>query len=263
VCVCVVIYRCEKGYQGTFLGPSAGCWGKDPHNAFGGCFAQVMRVDERFVALVPEEIPSEVVAPLMCGGGTVYEPICNYVKPAMKVAVASIGGLGTSAIKLAKAQGAHVVALSRGEAKREKCLKIGAKEFHACLGDAEKMKGLAGQFDVIIDTCPYNADIGSYLNMLKLGGTYCRVGIPSNENQSFRYDYIPLIFSQKAIAGSVVTGMWRMNQMLRIAAHDPDTFLKDPKEWNVKVAPFAQVNQVMDDLLRGKNTSNYRYVLKW
>jgi len=99
--------------------------------------------------------------------------------------------------------------------------------------------------------------------MLKLGGTYCRVGIPSIENQGFHYDYIPLIFSEKTIAGSVVTGMLRMNKMLRIAANDPDTFLKDPKEWNVKVVPFEQVNEVMDDLLQGKNTSNYRYVLKW
>ena len=222
-----------------------------------------MRVDERFVAIIPECIPSEVAAPLMCGGGTVFEPICNFVNPGMKVAVASIGGLGTSAIKLAKAQGARVVALSREESKREKCLRIGAKEFHACLGDPKKMKALAGQFDVIIDTCPYNADVDLYLNMLKLGGTYCRVGIPSIENQGFHYDYIPLIFSEKTIAGSVVTGMLRMNKMLRIAANDPDTFLKDPKEWNVKVVPFEQVNEVMDDLLQGKNTSNYRYVLKW
>jgi uncharacterized zinc-type alcohol dehydrogenase-like protein len=255
---------CEKGYQGTFLGPSAGCWGKNPQNACGGCFAKVMRVDERYVVRVPENIPSEVVAPLMCAGGTVFEPICNYVKPGMKVAIGSIGGLGTCAIKLAKSQGAHVTALSRvGSSKREKCLRIGAKDFYACLGDKDKMKALAGKFDVIIDTCPANSDVGSYLEMLKFGGTYCRVGIPPHADSSFKNDYIPLIFTQKTIAGSIVTGMFRMYQMVRIASEDPDTFLDDPKEWNTKVVPFDKVNEVMDDLLNGKNTSNYRYVLKW
>ena len=32
---------CDEGYQGTYLGSAAGCWGKNPHNEHGGCFSKV------------------------------------------------------------------------------------------------------------------------------------------------------------------------------------------------------------------------------
>ena len=37
----------------------------------------------------------------------------------------------------------------------------------------------------------------------------------------------------------------------------------DGEEWNAKVVPFDTVNEVMDDLENGRNTSNWRYVLTW
>ena len=194
-----LIKSCETGYQGTFLGPSAGCWGKTPYNAHGGCFSKVMRINEKFALKIPDGLPPEKACPLLCGGGTVFEAVVNYVKPGTKVAVASIGGLGTSAIKYAAAYGGHVTALSRSEAKKEKCLSVGAKAFEACLGNAEKMKALSGKFDIIIDTCAVNADIGPYMDMLKIDGTYCRVGIPAGKDSTFTYNYIPLIFTEKKL----------------------------------------------------------------
>ena len=65
------------------------------------------------------------------------------------------------------------------------------------------MNALAGTFDFIIDTSPANADVAAYLAMLKFDGTYCRVGIPAATDMTFKYDYIPLIFTQKKIAGSM------------------------------------------------------------
>ncbi len=254
-------FSCDKGYQGTFLGAHAGS--KVPHNEHGGCFSKIMRVEERFVMKIPDCIPMPIAAPLMCGGNTVFEPICDYVQPGSHVAVASIGGLGTLAIKLAKAYGGHVTALSRNEAKREKCLSVGAKEFYACLGNTDKMKELSGKFDLIIDTSPANAELAPYMDMLKFNGVYCRVGIPQATDQDFTYSYIPLIFTEKKIAGSVVTGTLRAKKMLDIVADDPDTFVKEPSDWNVSVVPFAQINEMMDNLVSGKNTSNYRYVLEW
>jgi D-arabinose 1-dehydrogenase-like Zn-dependent alcohol dehydrogenase len=61
----------------------------------------------------------------------------------------------------------------------------------------EKMKELAGCFVVIIDASPANIDVGLYLDMLKFNGVYCHVGIPDKTDQSFKYDYIPLIFFAK------------------------------------------------------------------
>jgi D-arabinose 1-dehydrogenase-like Zn-dependent alcohol dehydrogenase len=38
-----------------------------------------MRVNERFAFKIPDNIPNELAAPLMCAGGTLYEPVMNYV----------------------------------------------------------------------------------------------------------------------------------------------------------------------------------------
>jgi len=254
---------CKAGYQGTFCGPSAGCWGKDPHNEHGGCFSKVMRVEEHFAVKIPDNVPVTLAAPLLCAGATVFEPVCNYVTPGKQVAIASIGGLGTTAIKFAIAHGGTVTALSHSEAKREKCLAFGVKEYYGCLGNLNKMKELAGKFDLIIDTTPANADVGPYLDMLKFDGVYCRVGVPPATDQNFTYAYIPLIFQEKKIAGTVVTGTSRMRRMFDLVSSQLEKFTADPDDWKIKTVPFDEINQVMKDLAEGKNTANYRYVLEW
>lgn len=98
-----------------------------------------------------------------------------------------------AAIKFSKSFGAHVTALSRTEAKRDECLAIGDDAFAACLISCpEEIIKYSGQFDLIIDTSPKNADVGPFIDMLRFNGTYCCVGIPQ-----FYFAYIPLIFTPK------------------------------------------------------------------
>jgi D-arabinose 1-dehydrogenase-like Zn-dependent alcohol dehydrogenase len=182
--------------------------------------------------------------PLICGGGTVYESVADYVAVGTKAAVASIGGLGTAAIRFSKLYGGHVTALSLGDTKKDKCLAIGADAYEGCLGDEGKMAALAGKFDVIIDTSPVNADVGPYMGMLKINGTYCRIGIPVASDMTFTFDYIPLIFTQKKIAGSIVTGTQCMKHMLEVTASNLEAF-HDPSEWHTETVSFDKVNEVM------------------
>lgn len=262
-CICGRENICEKGYKGTYLGPAAGCWGKEGVNENGGCFSKVMRIEEKFAIKLPEGLPSEVACPFICGGGTMFEPVVNYVQNGTRVAIASVGGLGTAGIKFSKSFGGYVTALSRSEDKREKALSAGADEFYACLGNPDAMNELAGKFDVIIDTSPKNSDVGPFVGMLKFDGTYVRVGIPSASDQDFKFSYIPLIFTQKKIAGSIVTGTRNMKRMLQMTTDELKNYKNDPEEWNSKIVGFDQVNEVMDDLLNGRNTNNWRYVLTW
>lgn len=124
-----------------------------------------------------------------------FEPVVDYVTNGTRVAIASLGGLGTAGIKFSKSFGGHVTALSRSEEKRSKAIAAGADEFYACLGNSDAMAELAGKFDVIIDTSPANADVGDFLTMLKFNGTYVRVGIPLASDMDFKFSYIPLIVS--------------------------------------------------------------------
>eukprot|EP00965_Chrysotila_dentata_P080726 2663763-Pleurochrysis_carterae.AAC.1 len=81
---------CEAGYQGTYLaGSAAGLWGKNPSNEF-GCFSKVMRVEEKFAFKIPETISPLVACPLLCAGGTVFEPIEDYVKPVKPLSMLDI-----------------------------------------------------------------------------------------------------------------------------------------------------------------------------
>lgn len=253
---------CEVGYQGTFLGPAAGPWGVQETHEYGGCFSKVMRIEEKFAFKIPEGLPMEAACPLLCGGGTVFEAVVNYVECGTRVAVASIGGLGTAAIKFAKSFGAHVTALSRGDSKREKCLGVGADEYSGCIGDPDAMAKLAGKFDLIIDTCPVNADVAPFMAMLNNNGTYCRVGIPPATDMTFSFDYIPLIFTEKKITGSIVAGSANMVRMLQLAKDEMKTY-EDSEEWTTEVMAFEQVNEAMEKLSSGKNANTYRYLLKW
>ncbi len=153
---------CATGYQGTYLGPSSGIWGFAPegYNKMGGCFARVQRIEARFAAPIPDIIPSEVVCPLICGGGTVYEPLVEHGFPGAVVGVSSIGGLGTAAIKLARMRGYRVVAISSSPGKKAAAISAGANQF-VCVSDSEAMKGVQCSLDFIIETSPVRTDVES------------------------------------------------------------------------------------------------------
>lgn len=245
---------CEKGYQGTFLSQGSGVWGKKDCR-LEGCFAKVMRVESRFVFKIPKGLDIEKVGPLMCAGVTVWDPICDYVKPGTKVGVRSLGGLGHMAVQLATAVGAEVTAISRGSDKKERIMELGAKHYLAT-SDKEALAAAAGSLDLIIDTCPYESEkvenLQSWMSLLKFGGTLCKVGIP---NAGFQFGYIPLIFCHYKIAGSVVCGSLYTRNMLDVVA---ETNVHS----DVELRPFDQINECMDELANGTN-EHFRYVLKW
>ncbi len=241
---------CKTGYKGTFLGESAGMWG-EKGNEINGCFAKMINIAEKFAFKIPDSISSAEAAPLLCAGITVWEPIAEYVKPNTKVGIVALGGLGHMAVKFALAVGAEVWALSSSADKADRAKSLGAHHF-VNTKDAKEMEKIAGQLDVILDTCPAALDINPLMNSLSLGGTYCKIGIPSTE---FTYGYIPLIFTQKKIAGSIVSGSLRTNEMLGLASHHGI-------KCEVEEVPFDKINEAMSTLSEGKNKT-FRMVLKW
>jgi uncharacterized zinc-type alcohol dehydrogenase-like protein len=116
---------------------------------------------------IPDKIPSKNACALLCGGATVWEPICNYVKPGYNVGIVSIGGLGTFAVKLANIIGAHVVAISSSADKEAAVKNIGANEFIVS-SNKDAMTAAARTLDVIIDTCPVNNNLSSMMDLLKV-----------------------------------------------------------------------------------------------
>lgn len=92
--------------------------------AYGG-FSDIMVADEHFVIRIPENLPLEGAAPLLCAGITIYSPFKYFGldKPGMHVGVVGLGGLGHVAVKFAKSMGLKVTVISNSPNKKEEALK--------------------------------------------------------------------------------------------------------------------------------------------
>eukprot|EP00302_Diacronema_sp_CCMP2436_P040185 CAMPEP_0180030326 /NCGR_PEP_ID=MMETSP0984-20121128/27315_1 /TAXON_ID=483367 /ORGANISM="non described non described, Strain CCMP 2436" /LENGTH=365 /DNA_ID=CAMNT_0021955389 /DNA_START=19 /DNA_END=1116 /DNA_ORIENTATION=+ len=260
-CGCGRENMCDNGYKGTYLGDSAanGLWGKSPNNLF-GCFSKVMRIEAKFAFLLPANLPPHVAAPLMCAGGTVFEPIVDLVRPGVVVGVGALGGLGTLALKLSKLYGGKVVAFSGSESKRAAAMAAGADVF-VCTKDPKQMAD-APKVDVFLDTVPVNRPLSDVLPLLKFNGSYVRMGIPPASSQGLEADWIPIIFTGKKIGGSIVTGSQRMKLMLKLASEHLDFITDISESTQAVVRPFSEVNEAMESLM-SQSSSAYRTVLQW
>ncbi|OWM66185.1 hypothetical protein CDL15_Pgr013402 [Punica granatum] len=89
-----------------------------------GGYSDIMVADEHFVVAIPDNLPLDGAAPLLCAGITVYSPLRHYGldKPGLHVGVVGLGGLGHMAVKFAKAMGVKVTVISTSPSKREEAV---------------------------------------------------------------------------------------------------------------------------------------------
>lgn len=71
-----------------------------------------MQIDKNWAIPIPQGLDLREIAPLMCAGGTVFNPLKKFGKPGKRVAVIGIGGLGHLAIQYANKLGMKVTAFT-------------------------------------------------------------------------------------------------------------------------------------------------------
>ncbi len=203
---------CQNGFVGTYNGAT-----KDaPGHTLGG-YAQRIVVDQDFVLKVkhPEE-QLAAVAPLLCAGITTYSPLRHWkVGPGQKVGVVGIGGLGHMGVKIAHAMGAHVVAFTTSDSKRQAALDLGADEVIVSR-NPDEMKAHANSFDFILNTVAASHNLDAYTSLLKRDGTMVLVGVPEHPHPSPNIGV--LIFGRRSIAGSLIGGIKETQEMLDFCA---------------------------------------------
>lgn len=203
---------CENGFVPTYNGRV-----QDPPGHTLGGYSQRIVVDEKFVLRInhPKE-QLAAVAPLLCAGITTYSPLRHWgTGPGKKVGIVGIGGLGHMGIKLAHAMGAHVVAFTTSESKREDAHALGADEVVVTRNAAE-MKAHRGSFDFILNTVAASHNLDAYTQLLKRDGTLTLVGVPEHPHPSPNIG--ALIFQRRAIAGSLIGGIRETQEMLDFCA---------------------------------------------
>ncbi|TVY51859.1 putative cinnamyl alcohol dehydrogenase 1, partial [Lachnellula cervina] len=95
-----------------------------------GSFGEGAVWREQLLFRIPDNLPSDAAAPLMCAGITVWEPLTEYnVKPSDVV-----GRTWPPGCAVRNQLGCEVVALSGTETKRDEALKLGAHHFVATKG---------------------------------------------------------------------------------------------------------------------------------
>ena len=214
-----------------------------------GGYATNVVVDADFVLSVPESIPYEKAAPLLCAGVTTYSPLAHWnAGPGKKVAVVGMGGLGHMAVKIAVAMGAEVTVLSQTLSKQEDGLRFGAKHYYAT-SDEATFSELRNTFDLIINTVSANLEIDQYLNLLTLDGTMVYVGAPA---EPIPVRAFTLFNNRRSFAGSTIGSIRETQEMLDFCAeHDiaPEIELIDA----------AQINEAYERVL--KSDVRYRFVI--
>jgi uncharacterized zinc-type alcohol dehydrogenase-like protein len=238
-------WQCEWCLRGEeqlcFDIDSVGTW-----KPYGG-FSTSVVVDSRFAYPLPDAMPAEVAAVLMCAGITVYSPLRRYAAgPSLQVGVVGVGGLGHLAIQFAHAFGCEVTAISSTPEKESEARAFGADHF--IVRDRAALRRNQDQLDLLLSTLHgETGDWEGLLLTLKRNGRLVLLGFPQ-----LALDPQEVVVHQLSITGSILGSRAAMLEMLPFAQEHGIV----PA---VELMPMSAVNAAIQRLK--DNRVRYRIVL--
>ncbi len=167
---------------------------------FDGGYAEYMIASAESVALIPDDLPADEAAPLLCAGITVYNALRNAgARGGDLVAVQGIGGLGHLGIQYARQMGFHTVAIGRGADKQALASKLGAHVYlDTSAGSPSQELQKLGGAQVILATAPDSKSISALVDGLGPNGTLMIVGAGA---EPLTVTPLQLITGRKSIRG--------------------------------------------------------------
>lgn len=167
---------------------------------FDGGYAEYVIVPAEAVAFMPDDLPADQAAPLMCAGVTVYNALRNTgARAGDLVAVQGIGGLGHLGIQYARQMGFRTVAIGRGSDKQSLAKKLGAHEYiDTSTGDPSQVLQTMGGASVVLATAPDSKAMSALVNGLGPNGTLMIVGA---DLSPLSVAPVQLIFGNRSIRG--------------------------------------------------------------
>jgi alcohol dehydrogenase, propanol-preferring len=203
-----------------------------------GTFQQYAIAPAHYATPIPEGVPSDLAAPLLCGGVTVYTALKKLIEQGARagdwVAVPGAGGgLGHLALQYGKAMGFRMVGVDMGE--KEKMVKDCGGEVFFDLSkygrDEEGTKKLVeevkaatggGVKGAVVCTAN-NTAYAQALSFLKFRGTLVCVGVPEGKAVPIATaDPATMLVSELKIVGSAVGNRKDAIEALEFAARYVD-----------------------------------------
>lgn len=240
-------HHCETtGMVGTYGAAQQ----SSPTGITQGGYSNNIVVTEHFAIKIPESIPLEYAAPLLCTGITTYSPMMKVkIKKGDKIGVVGIGGLGHLAVKIAVAKGAEVYAFTTSASKFEDIKKFGAKEV-IVVDNADKLRPLFGKLDYMISTVPYNYDMSNYISCVKPYGYFTQVGQPVNGELTI--NNFNMIFNRVNFNGSLIGGIPETQEVMDYCAENKIY----PQ---IQIIAAHQINEAWEKVVNKE--ARYRYVI--
>ena len=237
---------CQSGFTMTYGGKTTG----EGENTYGGYAADIV-VKEHFVLKITHvEQDLAAVAPLLCAGITTWSPLRHWnAGPGKKVGIVGIGGLGHMGIKLAHALGAHVVAFTTSDSKRDEALKLGAHEV-VVSKNAQEMTAHANSFDLIINSVAATHDLNPYMGLLKVDGNMTLLGVPAEPHPPL--NVMGMLFKRNSLSGSLIGGIAETQEMLDFCAKHNITS-------DIEMIAMQDIETAYARML--KNDVRYRFVI--
>ncbi|GGM77474.1 zinc-dependent alcohol dehydrogenase [Dactylosporangium sucinum] len=169
-----------------------------------GAYAEYAAAYERGVVEVPDGVSSLDAAPLTCAGVTTYKAIkVAQVRPAERVAVFGVGGLGHLAVQYARIVGGLVTAVDVEPAKLELARELGADHLvNARTTDPVAEIQSVGGADVAVVLAATEKPFEQALRSLARGGRLVCVGLPAGG--SIPVPIFDTVLGGRSVIGSIV-----------------------------------------------------------
>ena len=168
--------------------------------SYDGGYAEYVVVPAEAVAAMPDDLPADEAAPLLCAGITVYNSLRNAgARAGDLVAVQGIGGLGHLGIQFARQMGFRTVAIGRGGDKEALVKQLGAHQYidSDAGAPAAALKALGGAA-VILATAPDSKAISALVDGLGPDGKLVIVGAGL---EPLSITPLQLIFTRRTVRG--------------------------------------------------------------
>jgi len=223
---------------------------RSPTGITQGGYASNIVVRDHFAVHIPENIPLQEAAPLLCAGITTYSPIMQArFDIGDKVGVAGIGGLGHMAVKLAVSKGAEVVAFTTSPSKVKDILAFGAKEA-VVVDDLKKLAPYRGKLDYMISTIPVQYDVAAYASVVRPHGHYTQVGMP--QAFSLNVNALGLSISRVNFNASLIGGIPETQEVVHYCA---DSNVRP----TIEIIKASQITEAWTKVV--SKEARYRYVI--
>lgn len=211
-----------------------------------GGFAEYVKAPASHTEKIPPGLAAVEAAPLFCAGVTVYRALNQAgIRPAERLAVFGIGGLGHLAVQIGVAWGAEVTAIDVSEEKLTLAKSMGAcATFDAGAPDTVKAIRSRGGAQVAIVTSGSRSAYELAFHCLRPTGTLLVVGLPA-ENVCFP----PVLMAAKEvrIRASTVGTRQDLREVLAMAS-------AGKLRCQVAPRPLVEANEAFAELRRGQVT---------